>query len=70
MCAPAKMASRPIPSLEELFNPALRIRVRAEDGDVRRYIETRLEELPGRAKAIEGMATRIINDVTAAVNGM
>ena len=62
--------SRLIPDIEAEFYGKPRIEIRADEGDVRRYLEHHLEDLPLCVQRNQLLQAKIVTEISSAVDGM
>ena len=62
--------SRFIPEICDHFSDSASIKIRAEQSDVRKYLEARMDELPGFVQRNEILQEEIISTIIKAVSGM
>ncbi|KAF4983537.1 hypothetical protein FZEAL_1072 [Fusarium zealandicum] len=62
--------SRHIPEIETLFSKEHSVEVRAQDQDVRKYLDSQLRRLPGFVRRDPGLQDRVKDEIVKAVDGM
>jgi Cdc6-like AAA superfamily ATPase len=62
--------SRPVPHIVERFKGFSSVEVRANEGDIHRYIESNLQNLPGFVSKDKNLQDEVKEGITKAVDGM
>ena len=62
--------SRSIPDIVAEFDGTPTIEIRADDGDVRRYLKHHLEDLPLCVQRNQSLQATIVTEISRAVDGM
>lgn len=62
--------SRFIPEVTSEFHGKLSVEIRASNGDVRRYLQAHMREMPTCVRRSEALQETIISEITKAVDGM
>ncbi|CAJ2501096.1 Uu.00g039490.m01.CDS01 [Anthostomella pinea] len=61
---------RKVPRIEELFTKCIRLEIRANDGDVEKYVQTRLPSLPTYVRGSRELQGKIKRTIVRHVQGM
>jgi hypothetical protein len=62
--------SRFIPAIEQHFQSALKLEIRASDEDVRCYVASQMSHLPDCIQNSDGLRAVVLNKISEAVDGM
>jgi hypothetical protein len=62
--------ARLIPDIEQKFESATKLEVRASDSDVRRYVAGQIQQLPNCIQHDDGLWTDVQDKITKSVDGM
>lgn len=64
------VTSRFLPEVTSLFQGSPSIEIRATEGDVKRYLENHMSELPKCIQRNEELQRNVVSEITTAVDGM